>query len=149
MVRQRLLSVEAVQSQEIVRRERPERLLTEPLEIPHEDGILDCAVQCQPHLVCRSARETWQRFTLPDRSFEHQVHALARTLDQATLRQRFGQAAIRSGEPDVALMMLKEGIRLAEKEGDDRRLGRLRALLAVSASLVIAGGFAFALVASS
>ncbi len=46
-------------------------------------------------------------------------------------RERFGQAAFRAGEHDVALMSLKDGIRLAEREGDERRLGRMRALLAL------------------
>lgn len=54
------------------------------------------------------------------------------TAQEIIFRERFGQAAVRTGEYDVALMSLRDGIRLAEREGDDRRLGRMRALLALT-----------------
>ncbi|MCC6806232.1 MAG: PD40 domain-containing protein [Deltaproteobacteria bacterium] len=73
-----------------------------------------------------------------EQAFHYYVlRELARTrfgssAQQIVFRERFGQAAVRTGQYDVALMQLKDGIRLAEKEGDDRRLGRMRALLALT-----------------
>lgn len=46
--------------------------------------------------------------------------------------ERCGQAAIATDDYDVAIMALKQGLQIADASGDDRRVGRLHALLALA-----------------
>src|SRR6185295_19755618 len=83
-----------VEREKVIGRKRLELTLTQPFDESHERRAGHCAVQGQAYLMGRRARETGKRLALPNRALEHQVHALARTLDQPTLCQRLGQAPI-------------------------------------------------------
>lgn len=99
-------------------------------ERSHDDeGVADAALNTGNALL--GAGQPDQAFELYVRR-EHSRVPFQNRGQELVFLERFGQSAIRAQANDVALTALRDAVRLAVSEGDERRLGRLRGLVALA-----------------
>lgn len=96
-----------------------------------EEGIADASLNLGNALF--GAGQIDQAFELYVQR-EHSRILFQNRGQELVFLERFGQTAIRAGAYDVALTELRDAVRLAVSEGDERRLGRLRGLIAMAYS---------------